>query len=83
MIEIVQKQSEKYSKGTLMLRKIWKESGYTTKEMAEITGYSYQTIKSWVQGRRNAPMDKVKDIERKLREYEKQKRKDPRVITSE
>lgn len=84
MIEITTYSgNEKFTEEIMLLRAIWKASGYTTKEISEITGYPYQTVKSWIQGRRNAPMNKVKDIEHKLREYEKQKRKDPRVITSE
>ena len=65
------------------LRRVWKESGYTTLELSEITGYPFQSIKSWVQGRRNIPREKVEDIKNKIDEYEKSKVLDNRIIKSE
>lgn len=43
------------------IRTLYKESNFTYKELSEITGVKYQTIASWIMGRRNPP-DYVYDI---------------------
>lgn len=84
MIEITTYSgNDKYTEEIMLLRAIWKASGYTTKEISEITGYPYQTVKSWIQGRRNVPMSKVIDIRDKIEKYEITKKSDHRIIKSE